>query len=226
MSLEIATEIRQGTPYTGGDGNTGRIRLNRRGEIVTSEFITQAALDGRLFCASAGTLTTPITWTATATIDGTKPLFFLSVPAGTTVIPVSIQLYMEAYGTNAQFECMAAVGTGGVSAGATPVTITNLRTDSPNTSTCTAGSDLTGATYMTTNISEFWRDGQQFAITKTTASATASASDPCKYIWKITDGLSMPVIVGAGQLAVCQGSQAGTGFCIVTWAEYPSTAVI
>ena len=133
---------------------------------------------------------------------------------------------MEAFGTTAQFEVMAAVGTGGASAGATACTITNLRTDAPNTSTCTAGSDLTGGTYMTTNVSEFWRDGQQFAITKSAGSATAAASDPVKFEWKLSDAMTAPVMVGASQLAIVIGSQAGTGFCIVTWAEYPSTMVI
>jgi hypothetical protein len=149
---------------------------------------------------------------------------FLSVPLGTTVIPVSIDLYMEAFGTTAQFECLAAVGTGGVSAGGSSMTITNLRTDAPNTSACTATSDLTGATYMTTNLSEFWHDGQQFAITKSAGSATASASDPIKFSWSVKDALYTPVIVGAGQLAVLQGSQAGTGFGHIIFVEVPTVS--
>jgi hypothetical protein len=224
--MEFMTNVRQNTYPTTGDSLGGMVRLNRRGELVTTDYIQQAAIDGRLFVASAGSLTTAITWTATATIDGTKAAIFISVPAGTTILPVSIQLYMEAYGTNAQFECMAACGTGGVSAGGTAVTIQNMRTDAPNTSACTVTSDLTGATYMTTNVSEFWRDGQQFAITKTTAKVDSSIYDPCRFVWNRGDSGACPVIVGAGQLGVFQGSQAGTGFCLVSWIEMPSVSVI
>ena len=79
---------------------------------------------------------------------------------------------------------------------------------------------------MTTNVSEFWRDGQQFCVTKTTANATATASDPFTFTWRLIDSLTAPVCVGASQLMICQGSQAGTGFIEFIYAEYPSTAIV
>lgn len=227
MPFDLTTEVRQGTPLTGADGFPGRIRLNRRCEMVDTQFITQATLEGRLFALDVGTLTAPSTWTATATISGTKAAAFISVPAGTTIIPVFIRLYMEAFGSNAQFECMASIGTGGscTSANGTLTTPTNLRTDAPNASTTSCYGICTANVYPTANISEFWRDGQQFAITKTAGSATASVSDPNNFVWKYTDGFAAPVIVGPGQLGVYQGSQAGTGFCQIIWVEYPSAMV-
>ena len=56
---ELVSEVHQGTPIAFGEGNVGRVRLNRRGEIVTTDFTMQAAMEGRLFTASAGSLTTP-----------------------------------------------------------------------------------------------------------------------------------------------------------------------
>jgi hypothetical protein len=223
---DIYTEVNQAVPWSIPDGQGGKLRLNRRGEQVSASWVHQCALNGRVFVANAGTLTTPITWTSTATIDGTKAAFFLAVPSGKTVIPIEIVCYMEAFGTTAQFEIMGAVGSGGVSAGASAVTITNVRTDAPFTSACTAGSDLTGATYMTTNVAEFWRDGQQFAITKTAGSATASASDPCKFTWRLADADYSPVLVGPSQLGVFIGSQAGTGFIKCVFVELPTVSVI
>jgi hypothetical protein len=224
MAIELATEVRQ-IPVASADGYVGRVRLNRRSEIVNQAFIRQAAMEGRVYCASAGALSTPITWTATATADYTKSALFGAVPSGVTVIPLSIDLYMEAFGTTAQFECVAAVGTGGIPAGGSAVTPTNMRTDAPNVSTTVWTSDLTGGTACTTNVSEFWRDGQQFAITKTAGSATAAASDPIKFSWKLADSDAFPVIVGPGQLEIAQGSQAGTGFCTVIYIEYPTTSI-
>lgn len=207
------------------DDHRMNARSTRDGALFTADWIMAMCLEGRVFCAQAGLLTTAITWTATATNDQTKPAVFIDVPSGTTIVPIEIQLYMEAFGTNAQFECEAITGTGGVSAGGTAVSITNMRSDAPFTSLCTATSDITGGTACTTNVNAFWRDGQQFAITKSAGSATAAAGDPNKFVWRLTDGLYAPVVVGAGQLMVTQGSQAGTGFCKVIFAEVPSTSI-
>ena len=226
MSSEF-TRVLQTTYLSTPDGQGAVERFNRRGEQVTSEFVFQAALDGRLFVASAGALTTPVTFAATATIDVTKPVIWGSVPSGTTIIPVAIVLYMEAFGINAQCEFEAKVGTGGSrTSGGTLVTATNMRSDAPNTSQVTwyQGDATPVFVGSTTNVSRFWRDGEQFAITKTTASATASASDPHKFVWKLLDSYTAPVAVGASQIAVHQGSNAGTGFCDVYYVELPTVS--
>lgn len=225
--MDATTRVIQSVYASTPDSQAGNIRLNRRGEIVTSEFVLQAALDGRLYCASAGALTTPVTFGATATIDVTKPVLWGSVPSGTTIIPVAIVLYMEAFGTNAQFECDARIGTGGSrTSGGTLVTATNMRSDAPNTSQVTwyQGDASPVFVGVTTNISRFWRDGQQFAITKATASATATVSDPNRFVWKLMDSYSAPVGIGASQIAVEQGSQAGTGFCDLYYIELPTVS--
>jgi len=209
------------------DGPYRALRVTRDGAAVTQDWLLSAAVEGRVFVANAGTVTTPITWAA-GTIVTTTPDFDLSVPAGTLVIPVEIRVYMEAFGSSAQFETMAAAGTGGAQAGLTSITPKNLRADAPNASVCTAGSDGTGATYMTGNVSEFWRDGQQFAMTKTAASATVAASDPNLFIWRYSDSGVAPVLYSssaASRLNVFAAGQAGTGFITVTWVELPQAAI-
>ncbi len=201
------------------------VRSDRSGIIITEEKIMALSQEGRVFCAQAGLLTTEITWTATATNDQTKPAVFIDVPSGTTIIPVEIQLYMEAFGSTAQFECEAITGTGGVSAGGTAVVITNMRTDAPFASLCTATSDITGGTACTTNVNAFWRDGQQFAVTKSAGSATVAVSDPIKFVWRYSDGKYAPVVVGPAQFMLTQGSQAGTGFAKIIFVEIPSSSI-
>lgn len=201
------------------------LRMTRDGAAFTADWLMGMCMEGRVFCAQAGLLTTPITWTATATNDQTKPAMFLDVPAGTTVIPLEISLYMEAYGTNALFECAAVTGTGAVDAGSTAGTITNMRTDAPYTSNCTFTSDGTGGTAPTANISSFWKDGLQKAVTLATADDDSSNA-PNKFTWRWNDAMYVPVVVGAGQLLVTQGSQAGTGFGTIIFVEIPSTSVV
>jgi len=198
----------------------------RDGTLFTQEWCQSMVLEGRVFCAQAGLLSTAITWTATATNDQTKPAMFLAVPSGTTVIPLYIAVYMEAFGLTAQSECEALTGTGAVSAGGTAMAITNMRSDAPITSLCTATSDITGGTAPTANISAFWRDGEQFTITKSAGSATAAVSDPHNFTWKRSDTIVAPVIKGAGQLLVTQGSQAGTGFGKIIFIELPTSYLI
>lgn len=215
-----------GVSRVGSDGGTMDLRCARDGVLFTAPWLLAMAMEGRMYCAGAGSITTAITWEATAACDMTKAAVMVDVPSGTTIIPVSIQLQMEAFGTNAIFECAAHIGSGGITAGGTAVTVTNLRSDAPDTTECTVTSDLTGATALTTNICEFWRDGLQSAITKATAVNNIANKDDFKFVWTLTESSAFPIVIGAGQLFVTQGSQAGTGFCKVVWIEIPSTMVL
>ena len=207
------------------EGNDVYVRALRDGTLLSAEWILAQTIRGRLMCAAAGVLSTPITWTATAACDQTKAAVMVDVPLGTTIFPLQIALQMEAYGTNAIFECAASTGSGGVSAGGTAVTVKNMRSDAPYSTNCTVTSDLTGGTALTTNDAEFWHDGLQVAITKATAVNNIANKDDFKFVWNYKDGLFCPIVVGAGQLVVTQGSQAGTGFCKVFWIEVPTSEV-
>lgn len=204
-------------------------RGTRDGAFYTADWLRAMMLEGRVFVANAGTATAELTFGAGA-IDTTEPDFFMSVPLGTTVIPIEIRIYMEAFGTSAQFECMAACGTGGAEGTDTNLVagtdLCNLRSDAPYNSGVTCGhSSAADATYMTANVCEFWRNGQQYAVTKSGGSATASASDPNLFIWRLKDSDVAPVLIGASQMMVFGASQAGTGFITVTFVEIPSTSV-
>lgn len=227
-STEIRGKVQtgySGVTRQGSDGGIMDLRCARDGVLFTAPWLLAQAMEGRMYSASAGSLTTAITWTGTAACDMTKAAVMIDVPSGTTIIPVSIQLQMEAYGTNAIFECAAHCGSGGVSAGGTAVTVTNLRSDAPDTTECTVTSDLTGGTALTTNICEFWRDGLQVAITKATAVNNIANKDDFKFVWTLAESSAFPIVIGAGQLFVTQGSQAGTGFAKIVWVEIPSTMV-
>ncbi len=133
---------------------------------------------------------------------------------------------MEAFGSNAQFECNAVIGTGGsYTSGMTAITPVCTRSDIGTGSSCTvyAGGNSTVTVGSTAHLDVFWRDGQQFAITKTTASATASVSDPCNFVWRALDSGEVHVAGPNSQLAIHQGSQAGTGFVKLVYVEIDSS---
>jgi len=227
MALIKAKARQTSAISVGSEGDDVYARALRDGTILSADWILAQTIRGRLMCAQAGVLTTAITWTATAANDQTKPAMFLDVPSGTTIFPLEISLNMEAYGTNAIFECAAVTGSGGVSAGGTAMTITNMRSDAPYSTNCTATSDVTGGTACTTNVNEFWKSGLQKAITVSTAVANVanSGKDFYTFTWRYSDGLYCPIVVGAGQLMVTQGSQAGTGFGRIIFIEVPTTEV-
>jgi len=212
------------------EGNDVYIRALRDGSLSTAGLFQALAIEGRMFQATVGTLTGPSTFASTA-IDGTEPDLIVEVPAGTTILPVSLQIYMEAYGTNAIFECLASYGTGGskgAATGGTAVTPVNLRSDGPYGSACTVYSTINDATatYVTGNIVEFWRDGAQVAITKATAVNNIANADFVKFEWSVAKYGFQPVLVGASQLFVNAMSQAGTGFMKLVYAELPSAAIV
>ena len=209
------------------DGQDLSWRGTRDGIPYVMAWEQAMAMEGRMFIGNAGTITAPQTWGAGSLLE-TEPDYFLDVPDNTTCVITRIEFTMEAFGAEGLFEFMAAMGTGGsAGTGTTAVTITNLRSDAPNASKCTAtASAATGtATYMTTNISEFFRGSFAAAFTVATA-IDDSPVPPEHYVWSAADSGTYPVLVGAAQMSVYAASVAGTGFMSVTWVELPSNLVV
>jgi hypothetical protein len=202
------------------------LRALRDGSLATADFVAAMSLEGRIFNVSGGVLTTPITITAGA-MTATTPDAAITVPTGITILPLEILLQVEAVGTDAIFECMAAIGAGGsITTAGTAMTPTNMRTDKPYSSACVASVAAITAVVPTVNYTEFWRDGVPKWITKTPNSATVSVLDaPYQWAWTYVKFGYFPVIVGPAHLLTYSSTQAGTGFWKIKWIELPSTTV-
>lgn len=202
------------------------IQGTRDGAMFTADWLQAKAQEGRMFVANSSKVSTVTTFGA-GSISSDEIDLMIQVPADTTIIPVEIRVKMEAYGNTAIFETMASIGTGGSISSTTTeytaITPTSLRTDAPHTSACTitAAHDSGTPTYMTANISEFWRDGLMQAWTQTSASA-GTTYVPQVFKWNALEEGVFPVCVGASQLAVFAASQAGTGFITVVYVEIPT----
>ena len=229
--LRIVREVSSVTRGT-GDDSWAALRGTRDGAPFMASWVQGLCMEGRVFCANAGTVTTELTFGAGG-IDTTEIDFGMTVPLGTTVIPLEIRCHMEAYGSTGVFEGMAAVGTGlvlGTDTDLVPGTnICNLRTDAPYVSNCSAGhSSSADATYFTKNSSEFWRVGQTKAVTATTADDDANVlTQPQTYVWSYRSGF-FPVIRGMSTagLAIYMSAQASKGFITVIFAEVPSNSIV
>ena len=222
----MAAILKGTTVKQSGDGVDVYLRALLSGELGFADYYAISALRGRVFTASSISVTTPTTWTATSTIDVTLPIFMAIVPTGYAIIPMNIEVYFEAFGTSAQMELQALIGTGGSrTSGMTAITPVCTRSDlgGAGNITCWAGGNSTVAVGPTTKINYFWRTGKQFAITKTSESATVSSWDPNRYTWSALADSSFNIAGPDSQLCINQGSQAATGFVKVQYIEIPAS---
>lgn len=209
-----------------GDGEDKYLRALLSGELGFADYYAISALRGRVFTASSVSVTTPTTFEATSTIDVTKSLFMAVVPSGYAIMPMNIEVYYEAFGTSAQMELQALIGTGGSrTSGMTAITPVRTRSDigGGGNITCWMGGNSTVTVGPTTRINYFWRTGQQFTITKTAGSATVAATDPFRFTWSALADSSFNIAGPDSQLVINQGSQAGTGFVKVQYIEIPAS---
>jgi len=138
-TVEFVTEVMQDSYHTTGEGTTGKIRLNPRGEIVVPDFFTQLVLDGRVFNASNAVQETDETIVETG--RGTaniNPSLLLDVPTGTTVIPLEVIVdFGNTPGTSV--DMVFTINTDDAvrySSGGGAITPINMRKDDPRSSAC------------------------------------------------------------------------------------------
>ena len=207
------------------------VRGTRDGAMFTAPWLTALALEGRCFGINTGTGTAPDA--LGTTYDATKPDAYITVPSGTTVIPVLIEVTFEdvdTSGTNI-IDCMAVLSAvADTATTSTAVVIYNMRTDAPIASNCSAVAVVTGngTTPLSGNFIEFWR-GTAGYVEDANAGSTAPTSElNSKTVWDIRHATVPPVIVGSGSLSVYTGKPGAgvTGWITVIWAEIPSTSIV
>ncbi len=210
-------------PFGGGNA-LAFPRMTLDGGQFYAQWLQKMASEGRMFTYHSGTGTAPNTF-AGAYVN-TTPDLDLSVPAGVLAIPVFLTVQFEAFGTILLTEVVAAAGVGGVIAptSATAVAGKNHRLDLGDTSGLTCVSDGTGATYMTSNIVEFFRDGHQGDVTVSAMATGDQASNLAKFRWSALESGNWVYMYSPSsitRLNVFAASQAGTGFISLTMVVPP-----
>ncbi len=224
--LRIRRQVSSVTRAT-DDDKWMNLRGTRDGAMISADWLTAMALEGRCFGVNSGTDTQAVTHNAA--YAATEPDMLITVPSGTTIIPVMIQVNFEDTSTAIAVDCMA-VATSVYDAVTTDtdLTIHNMRMDAPNDSLCQAVAVVTGTTALTPlagNFIEFWRGVAGVAEDAFGGNATPTNELITRTAWNIKDSLVPPVIVGEGSLYIYMSGTKGVGFCTAIWVEVPSTSI-
>ena len=140
MADEIKTSVRQESYELNGEGSTGKVRLNRRGELVGIDQYQQWVFDGRVYLLSnIARETAAAMGTASATFADTDPAILIDVPSGTTMIPLEILLNQGGtVGGGVVTVLITLEDAIRYSSGGIAIPKQNMRFDEPRTSACAA----------------------------------------------------------------------------------------
>ncbi len=219
MADEIKTSVRQESYELNGEGSTGRIRLNRRGELVGIDQYQQWVADGRVFVASPAARETAEAIGSTSFSD-TDPALLLDVPTGTTAIP--LEIIMNQGGTVAGGNITLLITMSDkirYASGGVLLTSQNMRFDEPRSSACRF---YTGSTDIVANANT--DDITLFAQNLVHDIDTLEGGN---IQWTARKFIA-PVLIGPAAIpiyAVATSTQPSF-FYVVKWAEFDTTEVI
>lgn len=191
----------------------------RDGSISVVDFKQRMAAAGRLMTATMGSVTTPLTFLATA---ANRPDAWVRVPAGTAIMPVYLNIALEtSAGTATEIDSRVCANdsANGTSSAAT-VAPSSLRLGGGDTlavaSNCTARQLATAdTTAETTPISIYRKTFGPISDTTTPGGADRGVD---KY-WDVA-----PLLIGAAtwEVFIAATTAQATGFVIMQWIETPS----
>lgn len=200
------------------DGQTDKyFRVNRDGSLYTVDYFESLAEQGRVFASDHGTLTTPLTFLALASL---RPDAVLRNPAASGVFakPMRIKVVLEAAAgtvTECEVRLTKADPGNGTSTAASQGPI-STRTDSGVVAACVPRHLYTGDSAAESSPVTLWRSVYSFV------QATAEGNDPLGF--EITrEMMGYPTLdENSGLLVyVSATSTQATGFVVMQWAEVP-----
>ena len=192
------------------------LRATTDGALYTAGHGLSAGLEGRIFGANMGVVTTPVAIAATVAIVDTSPQAWIRVPDSTVIIPLYAKFVVEATGITTQGEISHLIAQNDIGNGtssAADVGPVNLNTAVPAASTCTARQDATGAATAPTNPLELSR-----------FSFAASAVNQ-HFEWSGGNLGVYPIVRGAGSWAMYIGGNAASWYGQMVWMEFTEASV-
>jgi len=194
----------------------------RDGAIFSADWYLKQLLRGNIFQVAGGAsnqgATDPGTFGA-GTLDTDEFDLLVTVPAGTTIIPLQYTVVFEKFGATGILEILLATGTGAVGGGGTTLVPVNQNGASNNASALTnnvIASDAGGGTALTQET-EIWRSGLQLVED---IAANDNAAWPNRFQWNATGPGDLHIIEGAKFLAAWASAVGGTGFQKFVYAEF------
>lgn len=204
------------------------LRTTRDGCFIDCDWLMGMAMEGRVWVANAGTGTTPIEVNAGYT--AAKPDLLITVPSGTTIIPVFIETSIEDTGSAATADVMFTATDQYDNSVTATTTLTpyNLKLNSGRTTACSAYSKVTAGstTPLAGNYVEFARGGGGIAEDAFNGNTSPTNELISRFYWGAKEALIPPVIVGEGSLYVYTSCTAGISFITVMWVEISTTSLV
>lgn len=205
------------------EGSEIEIRTTRDGALVSVPWYQALVLEGRVFLAYYGSASTAVT--LDASWANTDPDISIDVPDGITILPLVVDVVMEAYGSTALFETMTLCSkTLGAKSAGTAFTPINLNTRSGYGSDCLVYTAPTITSGYTTGAFEIYRACVSKIATLATGDDDSSRLDH-HYTWSAFKEGFAPVLQGEASLSTWATAQTTSGYLKIIWAELPSAAV-
>uniref|UniRef100_A0A6M3L351 Uncharacterized protein n=1 Tax=viral metagenome TaxID=1070528 RepID=A0A6M3L351_9ZZZZ len=194
-----------------------------KGAQITLDWVQAQVFKGNVYHAYLGTATTPVT--LDAAWANTDPDISIDVPNGRLIIPLRINVIMEAYGTTALFEtmCLCSRTLAASSAGTAFVPI-NMKTRTGGGSNCSVYTGPTVTSGYTTGCFELFRNCQAKAVTIATAIDTSTWQNNVTE-WSYLANGPAPVLEGNASLQIWATSQAASGYMNIYWVELDANAL-
>ncbi len=204
------------------EGNDITLKALRDGTLTVASWVAALSLAGRVFTVNQGLGTTAKAF-GDGGLDTDEFDLHVAVPSGVVIIPLELFITFEEIGTAGILETVMQSGSGSVTGSGDNPTPISSNVSSGRASKCTVtGSAATGATALTTNIKEIWRDMDQLAIDIDTV---AQIRVKYNYRWYAMDTGVLDVVGPNQQVAIWAAATAGTGQIGFKYIELPVAAV-
>jgi len=207
------------------DGAYVPVRGSRDGSLYHIPYFQGLAMEGRVFVANAGTGTTVMQ--GNAAYSATAAEFNMDIPHGITVLPISIEVTLDAKvdDEDLHIHALASRTLAEVSSG-TLITQVPLRLDNPIQSKVTCYAAIATMTSIaTTGHYEFWRRQTEYGAAP--VAAQSEEGELQTFRWSAIDDGVFPMIVGNGALGIhAVKTTASNLFITVVWAELVSNTIV
>lgn len=214
MAAIVVSAAERGSVTRVSEGAQLQLRGLRDGALITAGWYDALAMEGRVFAATMGSVTTPLTFLITA---ANRPDAWIRVPDGTMIVPLTVCVVLEDFaGTDTEIDLRIAqndIGNG--TSTAATVGPLSLRTDAPVTSNCVARQLATADTTAETNPLTIYRHQ--------VSTANAAGNDAAGQLIITRDMMGYPVLVGPSTIEVfiAATTTQATGYVVFTWGEFP-----
>lgn len=213
MASIILNAAERGSIQRVAEGASLQARGTRDGALFVANWYEAHALEGRIFSANMGSVTTPLTFLITA---ANRPDGWLRVPDGTMIIPLVCTVALEAFaGTVTEIDVRTAqndIGNGTSSAASIGPQANH--TGAPYASTVVARQLATADTTAETAPLSVWR--------KQIPTANAAGNDAAGSFTVTREMMGYPVLVGPAtwEVFVAATTTQATGYLIFHWMEF------